>query len=204
VSLEVRITRLAKYVRKVLKDRAPARGRSCGGCDLCCTLLRVAADEWKEPKLSYDSCLYLSAHRCTIYGRRPEVCRTYLCSWRDGSLPDGYSPQKTGIVVNVEAFMGKPMWIAYLSYPDAHKTPIGTELLSGLLSAQLMPLVAVKRRFWDEEHDQFMKEILVCNLDGEARPFICPEEPGDEDGVEGPSADWFKHAAEEGAMVIRE
>jgi hypothetical protein len=204
VGLEAKVEGLAKHIRRVFKNQTPAKGRSCGGCDLCCTILRVAADEWKEPKLSFDPCRYLIKHRCTVYKGRPEVCRTYQCSWLDGTLPDKYAPQKTGIVVNIEGFLGKPMWIAYLTHPTVHHRPIGIELLSGLISSQLMPVVVVKRRFWDDEMQQQMKEILVVDLDGQHRPFYCPEEPGDRDEIEGPAADWLRRAVDASPMEILE
>lgn len=71
--------------------------RSCGGCTLCCTVLRV--DEL--PKLGGVPCAQLAAHGCGIYARRPAVCRGYRCMWLQGALDDADRPDRLGAVLDV-------------------------------------------------------------------------------------------------------
>lgn len=71
--------------------------RSCGGCTLCCTVLRV--DEL--PKLGGVPCAKLVADGCGIYARRPPVCRGYRCMWLQGALDVEDRPDRLGAVLDV-------------------------------------------------------------------------------------------------------
>ncbi len=71
--------------------------RSCGGCTLCCTVLRV--DEL--PKLGGVPCAQLVHDGCGIYARRPAVCRGYRCMWLQGGLDDADRPDRLGAVIDV-------------------------------------------------------------------------------------------------------
>jgi Fe-S-cluster containining protein len=76
---------------------AKARTRQCGSCSSCCTLLEVtdvgkAMNEW---------CRYCDAGKgCTIYDRRPQMCRSFSCAWLQGHLDDDWYPEKAGMVVH--------------------------------------------------------------------------------------------------------
>ena len=74
--------------------------RSCAGCDLCCTAVPVTALK-KGPSVR---CAHLRGEAgtsCSIYDRRPDECRTFLCLWRvtDDVLPDWMAPASAGFVV---------------------------------------------------------------------------------------------------------
>lgn len=73
------------------------RLRSCGGCTLCCTVLRV--DEL--PKLGGVPCAHVTASGCGIYARRPAVCRGYRCMWLQGGLDEADRPDRLGAVIDV-------------------------------------------------------------------------------------------------------
>jgi Fe-S-cluster containining protein len=78
-----------------------ARGatRSCGPCSLCCTLLRV--DELNK-RAGHDCVHQRGEQGCGIYETRPQICRSYMCLWRQGGLGDDERPDLTGGIVDLE------------------------------------------------------------------------------------------------------
>jgi Fe-S-cluster containining protein len=78
-----------------------ARGatRSCGPCSLCCTLLRV--DELNK-RAGHDCVHQRGEQGCGIYETRPQICRSYMCLWRQGGLEDDERPDLTGGIVDLE------------------------------------------------------------------------------------------------------
>jgi hypothetical protein len=95
----------------VLRESAgnDARGdgadRVCGGCTVCCSVLRV--DELR--KLGGVACREqrtpAEAERlgggCGIHERRPAICRRYRCLWLRGGLEDGDRPDRLGAVLDL-------------------------------------------------------------------------------------------------------
>jgi Fe-S-cluster containining protein len=73
------------------------RERFCGACTLCCTVLRV--DELR--KLGGVACAALDAGGCTIYARRPHICRAYRCLWLQGKLDLEDRPDRLGAVLDL-------------------------------------------------------------------------------------------------------
>jgi hypothetical protein len=70
--------------------------RSCGTCNLCCTVQGVA----EIAKPINVKCSHLNTMgRCGIYATRPESCRTYKCLWLRGYLPENMKPVKSRAVV---------------------------------------------------------------------------------------------------------
>jgi hypothetical protein len=76
-------------------------GRSCAGCTLCCKLLSVAALD--KPRLVW--CVHCApGSGCTIYDRRPAICRSFQCGWlRDPVLGDHWQPARSKMVVSYES-----------------------------------------------------------------------------------------------------
>ncbi len=64
---------------------------------MCCTVLRV--DELR--KLGGVSCAALGVRGCTIYPRRPQICRTYQCLWLQGKLDAEDRPDQLGAVLDI-------------------------------------------------------------------------------------------------------
>ena len=55
------------------------RGRQCGSCKMCCTLVPVQlADEHKPANVR---CKHLNSRGCGIYARRPAPCQAWSCKW---------------------------------------------------------------------------------------------------------------------------
>ena len=57
----------------------PIRGRSCGSCKLCCTLVPVQLREGHKP--SGVRCPHLTSRGCGIYATQPEPCAAWSCKW---------------------------------------------------------------------------------------------------------------------------
>ena len=64
---------------------------------MCCTVLRV--DELR--KLGGVPCAALGARGCTIYARRPHICRAYRCLWLQGKLDAEDRPDRLGAVLDI-------------------------------------------------------------------------------------------------------
>jgi Fe-S-cluster containining protein len=64
---------------------------------LCCSVLRV--DELR--KLGGVACAALGARGCTIYERRPHICRAYQCLWLQGKLDAEDRPDRLGAVLDI-------------------------------------------------------------------------------------------------------
>lgn len=70
--------------------------RSCGSCNLCCTVQGV--EELAKP--INVKCEHLSPMgRCGCYATRPESCRTYKCLWLRGHLAENLKPVRSRMVV---------------------------------------------------------------------------------------------------------
>ena len=81
--------------------------RACGPCSLCCTVLRV--DELR--KLGGSPCAHQRAGGgCSIYERRPGICRAYRCLWLAGGLRDDDRPDLLGAVLDVVS-SGASAWL---------------------------------------------------------------------------------------------
>jgi hypothetical protein len=57
----------------------PVRGRSCGSCTLCCTLLPAQLDDGRTK--AGERCKHLCSKGCGIYPKRPGSCQTWSCRW---------------------------------------------------------------------------------------------------------------------------
>lgn len=81
-----------------------AQPNACGGCNLCCTVMRVEMDPIKEP---WQRCQHACAGGCSIYADRPEPCREWSCVWLHSQsnaalrLPSGLRPDRCGVVLNL-------------------------------------------------------------------------------------------------------
>lgn len=75
----------------------PMDNRGCGGCTLCCILPEIRAPELQKP--AGERCRHCDGGGCTIYQRRPEICRDWNCAWRRvRALPDTARPDLIGVM----------------------------------------------------------------------------------------------------------
>jgi hypothetical protein len=75
---------------------SPAK-RRCGTCSACCTSLGIVALS-KKPNTP---CPHQVGKGCSIYGARPDECRTYECGWLAGFFDGADRPDRLGVVFDV-------------------------------------------------------------------------------------------------------
>jgi hypothetical protein len=107
----------------------PVRGRKCGSCTLCCTLLPVVSLD----KGANTRCRHQSWKGCRIYPDRPFECRFFSCRWLiDESAGKMRRPDKTGYVIDPALDVAKAdetvlpviqIWIDP-KREDAHEDPL--------------------------------------------------------------------------------
>jgi hypothetical protein len=80
-----------------ISPNAPALGKACGACTLCCKVLGITA--LQKPHGTW--CRHCSPGvGCRIYSERPEECRTFFCMWLvDARLGPEWKPDRSKIIV---------------------------------------------------------------------------------------------------------
>lgn len=126
----------------------PIRGRSCGSCTLCCTLLPVDLTNGKKP--ANQKCEHVCSKGCHIYESRPNPCRYFNCRWlfddRTGNLrrPDkvGYviDPMLDGIIANGDPVSVIQVWVDPKNR-DAHRDPALRDYLSEIAKTYGFPAI---------------------------------------------------------------
>src|SRR3954453_16764857 len=71
--------------------------RQCGSCNACCDILEVAAVDKPVNQLCKH---WQTGTGCSIYDRRPQMCRSFVCAWLQGHLDEEWFPAKSGIIVH--------------------------------------------------------------------------------------------------------
>jgi hypothetical protein len=87
-----------RHTQQEITPAVTKTGRRCGECSLCCRLLDV-----QELKPTGEWCPHCKpgAGGCTIYQKRPPVCRNYACAWlMNSELNDLWFPAYARIVVD--------------------------------------------------------------------------------------------------------
>ncbi len=140
---------LAKLRRKTAWRRqldALPTTRTCAGCDLCCTILKIP--ELGKP--AWTPCWNLKGDHqgCAIWGEHPEACKTYVCLWRmsDEVLPPELFPAGCGFLLTVDNLDVWPTTVnvcADAATPDAWDTPANRALFSQLAAAWNCPVAVV-------------------------------------------------------------
>ena len=75
-----------------------ASSKSCGDCHACCVELNIDTPEFQ--KKGQTPCPHLSAGRCGIYHKRPQICREFLCGYLlFPELDESWRPDRSGIVI---------------------------------------------------------------------------------------------------------
>lgn len=76
----------------------PIRGRHCGDCQLCCTLLPVRS----IGKGANSRCRHQRHGKgCSLYPERPPECRAFSCRWLMDETTDGLPrPDRAGYVID--------------------------------------------------------------------------------------------------------
>lgn len=108
----------------------PVRGRQCGSCTACCTLVPVQLREGHKP--AHVRCPHLRSRGCGIYAKRPDPCKAWSCRWimdqttADIRRPDhaGYAidPMLDTIMADQQPFEVIQIWVDP-ARPHAHRDP---------------------------------------------------------------------------------
>ena len=78
---------------------APAPGRQCGTCALCCKVYTFP--EIEKPAGVW--CKYCTPGKgCSIHANVPDPCRDFFCLWmNDGSMPEEWRPDRARFVLTI-------------------------------------------------------------------------------------------------------
>lgn len=94
--------------------------RRCGACTACCHVLEI--DDAQLVKPAGVLCGHCT-NGCTIYDRRPKVCRDWLCMWREfpGLLDDSWRPDRCGVLMRMTEVDASGNEVPYFEVLDAGK-----------------------------------------------------------------------------------
>ena len=127
------------------------RGRACGACKACCTLVPVhlAPEDYKPAN---QRCRHVCSKGCRVYDDRPEPCQAWSCAWLIQERTEGLRrPDQAGYVidplldeiqVNGAPVSAVQVWLDP-ARPQAHTDPA----LRAWLEALGMPAI-VRRSEW--------------------------------------------------------
>ena len=101
---------------------------------MCCTVLRV--DELR--KLGGVACAALApSGGCTIYAKRPRICRAYQCMWLQGKLALEDRPDRLGAVLDLTFEAGAPLLEIREAVPGATDTNVRLRAIAGRYRAAM-------------------------------------------------------------------
>lgn len=124
--------------RKAAKTMAGLpTNRTCAGCDACCTNIPIK----ETAKPGGVACQHLCGdpgQSCSIYEKRPNVCRTFACVWRgsDWHLPEWANPAKIGWVLTINDPFTWPLVVT------AHRDPKRPDAWRSLWSQTVLQTIA--------------------------------------------------------------
>lgn len=122
------------------------RGRNCGSCKLCCTVVPVELPSGVKP--AGEKCRYLCGRGCKIYERRPDPCRWWSCKWLfDPMTAELKRPDLSGYIVDptLDTVLaeGEPINVVQVwidpKRPDAHRAPELRHYLQAVWDAFKIP-----------------------------------------------------------------
>ena len=116
---------------------APAPGKACGPCTMCCSALEIA--EIKKP--AGPLCVNCRpAAGCAVYVDRPQVCRDFECQWltrRD--LSRRFRPDLAGVILMEDADSDEYRAVCSPEKPMAWRQPqIFAHLVAAAKSGRLV------------------------------------------------------------------
>ena len=126
----------------------PIRGRSCGSCKLCCTLMPVELPRGQKP--ANVRCENVCSKGCSIYDHRPAPCQYWSCRWLfDEDTANLRRPDKSGyvidcaldtIIVNGQPCEAIQVWVDP-EREDAHQDPALRDYLNLLAERYRIPTI---------------------------------------------------------------
>lgn len=92
--------------------------RQCGACTACCHVLEIDDPELQKP--AGVLCRHCR-NGCSIYERRPQVCRDWLCMWREfpGLFDESWRPDRSGVLMRMAEIDASDIRVPYFEVLDA-------------------------------------------------------------------------------------
>jgi len=102
--------------------------RSCGECNICCTVFSVPEVEQRQGHLCSR---WSRGVGCTIYRNRPVACRSFNCSWlMYKSIPNELRPDKCGVVIREFGAEGVPV----IEFRESKVNTLSSQLFTHLVN----------------------------------------------------------------------
>jgi uncharacterized protein len=97
-------------------------GKACGECSMCCKVLDI--DELQKPAGPFcPNCI--AGGGCKIYADRPDVCRDFICLWKDDrSLSPQMRPDRVGTILMEDDDSQEYRAVCDPDTPLAWRTPL--------------------------------------------------------------------------------
>jgi len=129
-----------------MKDTQDAR-RSCGECKVCCEGW-LSADIYGHPMGGGKPCHFLGATGCSIYGSRPEVCRSFECGWlmAGSRFPEAWRPDQVGFLIQPGIWDNGRCWLVHHARQDPGEDVL--QVMREHTKATGEPHVIVKKGSW--------------------------------------------------------
>lgn len=101
---------------------AAVLGRSCGSCTLCCQVLDI--DELdKKAGVLCTNCVATGG--CSIYARRPDVCREFECEWlSERDVAPVLKPDRIGTLLMIDPDTDEYLAVCDPTRPSAWRNPL--------------------------------------------------------------------------------
>jgi hypothetical protein len=104
-----------------LPEAAPAPGRSCDGCTMCCKIFGIP--ELAKPRHKWCAQCEIGVG-CRIYADRPPSCREFVCGWLiDPAVPEHWKPTRARMVLTTEDDGRRLVIHLDAGRPDAWRKP---------------------------------------------------------------------------------
>ena len=83
-----------------MKTVSIIQSHQCNGCSRCCEGFLNAEIYGFNMSLNDGPCRFLIRDKCGIYPVRPELCKKFLCGWRENtSFPEFMKPNLSNIIL---------------------------------------------------------------------------------------------------------
>lgn len=120
-------------------------GRDCGGCAVCCDVLRIDTVDLQKP--AGVPCVNRVAEGCAIHATRPDICRAWFCGWRrNAAIPDAARPDRSGLMISLDLMReprncleGVAIVVRSLDGGASFRTDLAEEMVD-LLCGELVPV----------------------------------------------------------------
>jgi len=139
------------------------RNRECGDCKECCTGT-LYADVYGKVMDVGRPCHFLGGEGCTIYEKRPQLCRDYQCEWlRDDStnIPEWMRPDLSKVIITQKTWGNNNQYVYWMIAESKQK--IDSEILNWVYmyvsSHNICANIEVAGRWYQMGPPEFVEHI---------------------------------------------